>query len=329
MVVGTLHRAKSLSRAERLENIAVANGLEYRAEAAIGELADPTFTVFEGRTTVENLIRGKVTEVSLAAFDCSMNSGDSTEVMAPGTVVLLPGEGLPAFCLGPRAFGGWLSVLGAGGRLSFDPSAAESVDDAQAVEQFGRLFHLATCTPRAYIEKSAQPAFEVDEYYAEQSLRRLFTPKVLGALVRYPGWAMEARRGQLAIWIGVRRWNDVHPADDWPDLWQSALALRQLILSGASDEPGSTSVLPGDPSQAHSRRFRFASNGGIAGLVVGLFGAIIVYFTLMARRPPLGPAGLYAFPIVVGTFFLGAIVGCSLGAAAERLTRQNKHGRSD
>jgi hypothetical protein len=326
-VVGLLRRARSLSRSENLAELAESNGLQYCPNARMEGLAAPAFTVFQGSKKVENIIQGNVDGVPLAAFDCrEIIQGSESSQTIERTVVLLPGEGLPDFFVGPRDFGARLfEAIGLSG-IRFDPAAAETADDVQAVERFTRLFHLATVAPLAIKKPTDDAPQTPQEETNEQALRKLFTPRVLGALGRYAGWAMQAKEGGLAIWQGRR----TLPAYAWPDLWQNALALRQLILTGARGEPGSTSVLPAEPSTVRSHRFRrvrFAFVGGVlgflTGMVIGFFGFAALAFGRAPLQPPPQPIATVALfiPAILGCALLGGLVGCALGAAVERLTR--------
>jgi hypothetical protein len=324
--VGTVRRARSLSRSEHLAQLAESNGLDYRAEATIEELGAPAFTVFQGSTNVANLIRGNVERVALAAFDCrEIIRGSESSQTIERTAVLLPGEGLPDFFLGPRDFGARLfEAIGFSG-ITFDPAAAETADDAEAVEHFTRLFHLATVAPLA-VKKAKFDSPEAQEEPNDQAVRKLFTPRLLGALARYCGWAMQAKDGQLAIWQG----RHTLPADLWPDLWQNALDLRQLILTGARGELGSTSMIPAEPSTVRSHRYRrnrFSFMGAVFGLMLGMIIGFFGFFAasgfgrpgLPAARP--APAIALLIPAAFGGGILGALVGCAVGVIAERLTR--------
>jgi len=262
----------------------------------------PIFTSWsEGR----NAMSGTQDGVAMTILDyTTVTKGSDSDNVVHGTVALVAAAGLPEFDLRARTLG-WrlLGVAGYEG-LTFDPSAMPS--EVETITRFGELFHLST--PGGLMSQLGGEGTEQDAT-SENALRRFFQPALMAKLIEHPGYSLQSRAGQLAVWLGR---GTLH-ANRRADLWDAAIALREAL---SQPSPESPSIIPSRPectSGRQAKRVRNALVGGVCGVLVGFFGSAALMGILFFNRAP-GEARAIPF-IIEGFIFVAIILGvAALGA---------------
>jgi len=225
-------------------------------------------------------------------------------------VVLLPGEGLPDFDLGPRRLRHRvLGALGVAGVL-FDRAGVPTAHQAEVVGRFARSWHLAASDPLASLAAGTAGSPEAEA--AEAAVRRLFTPRVMEALGPLVGLSARVRGGRLAVWRGKGH----APAGARAALLEDAIALREALLSGRTTSTPDTVVPapPGVTPRTQARRLAGVMLGGVAGLFLGFFGGFGVFVSqVFGRDLPVGAFSVLMPLLAFGGAALGALVGAALG----------------
>ncbi|HEY2157096.1 MAG TPA: hypothetical protein VGH33_15825, partial [Isosphaeraceae bacterium] len=231
------------------------------------------------------------------------------------TVALVGVEGVPAFDLRPRS--GVRRLLGVAGvaGVTFDPSRLTDPAAAAEVARFGELFHLMPSVAVTMGLFGGDFAPEVED--SERALRRLFTPRVIRAFNRYPGYSAQAAEGTLAVWRG----ESFLAAGGRSELLDTALALRAALTeAAAATRTGGTEAvvpaLPGTDAESQAARLRNTMIGGIAGFFLGfsagMAGVSSIFFSNGFRN-----AGwtVFAMPVILfGSVALGVALGAFLGS---------------
>ena len=120
------------------------------------------------------------------------------------------------------------------------------------------------------------------EVQSEENLRRFFQTALMAKLIEYPGYSIQSRAGQLAVWFG----RGTLQANRRADLWDAAIALREML---AHPTPESSVIIParaGSTSGRQSKRVRNALLGGLLGMLVGFFGSAALMGILFFNRAP-------------------------------------------
>ena len=205
---------------------------------------------------------GVIDEIPVSVFDMtSYFSSMEGDVYSSKTVVLLPAAGLPEFTARPRQFGDWIDHTFGFSGVTFDPSAAG--DDAEVVRRFGRTVWI-DLPGRPETWESATAAHQA----SVTTLRRLFTPALMTALLHYPDWWYEAN----GEWLACFRGKVVRPAGERPQMMTAAVEIRAaLVAAAANPMPIGHPPLPPLP---HPTPGQYLSRllGTLAVAVIGLFG---------------------------------------------------------
>ena len=266
----------------------------------------PAMPLFQNLRRVTHPIAGERDGVPVQVFDLTtVTQTDDSETEYTRTVALLPAAGLAHFRLNAKTLGyRFLDWLGATG-VTFDPAAAPTDADREAVAQFARLYQLRTD------DVTELASGRTDAPASEDAARSVFTLPVLRMLSRRPGWSIESHGGHLAFWRGT----EVLSAGDRVAMLGSAVAIRAALLH-ASDPAGVLPPRPGTDQARQSARFQGALLGGLIGGFASFFIAFIVTASLFFSRTPEDfgfPFELLLFPpiMVIGTL-LGVFIGSRL-----------------
>src|SRR4051812_49921766 len=127
---------------------------------------------------------------------------------------------------------------------------------------FSRAWSLAVDNPMGAVLSGMAGATEPGA--TETALRRLFSPRVLGALALLQGLSVRSRGGRLAVWRG----DGFVTGEARVDLLADALVLRQALLSGrGAVTPGAVEPPPdGGAFRVRVRRLIGSAGGGTLGL---------------------------------------------------------------
>jgi hypothetical protein len=205
-------------------------------------------------------------------------------------------------------------VAGVAG-VTFDPSRVTDPAAAAEVARFGELFHLMPSGAVTMGLLGGGFAPEVED--SERALRRLFTPRVIRAFNRHPGYSAQAAEGTLAVWRG----ESFLPARERTELLDTALALRAALTEAVTaPQPGRPEVvipaLPGTDPESQAARLRNTMIGAVAGFFlgfsVGASGSSSIFFSKGLRH---ADWTFFAIPVIAfGSVALGVALGAFLGS---------------
>jgi hypothetical protein len=302
-VIGIIFTIISQRRAQALRDdlraVAGGLGLEFEeGDVQISVESRPKKLILGDWGRCQNRLSGTVKDVPLQMFDLTtISPGSENNTHQKWTAVLFQETPLPSFACNAKTwstFGQWSLVPA----VNFDQNAGDPVA-REAVEKFQKSYRLT-------LPETASPA-------DEEEVRQLFVAPKLEAMARQPGWHVQASDGCLLL---LR--SGTVPAAERPTIWRDAIELRRALLA-----PASSALLPipaavGMERDRQGNRQRGRMWGGLAGAVVGFFGAFIVFTSFMFGRrmgPGLGPSPLFYafFPTMVGGLGLGGFVGSRLG----------------
>jgi hypothetical protein len=262
-------------------------GLEYSPTVERPAVSLPCFQHWQsGKDGNTGFICGEPVNV-FDMVECDSSDADGSTCRAR-TVVLLSAAGLPEIAALPRWFRGWLAhafgILG----MTFDPAAA-SAGDAETVRRFGRAIRIELPGNQdPWAERTAEAQAH------EAAIRRLFTPKLMAALLDYRDWSFQSGGGWLACWRG----NIIQPVRERPALIAAARKIRAALLAAAADP--APMVLPPQTLLNQGQfvvRLLGTLVGAIAGCIAGFEFSATTWFNMnqFAFVPFIGMiAGLFA-----------------------------------
>lgn len=254
--------------------------------------------IFANWSEGRNAMSGAQDGVPITILDyTTVTKGSDSDHVVNGTVALVTAEGLPEFDLRARTIG-W-RLLGAAGYegLTFDANAMPS--EYETIARFGELFHLSTSgglMSQLGGESTSQDA------ESENRLRQYFQPSLMAKLIEYPGYSIQSRARQLAVWFGR---GTLH-ANRRADLWDATIALREALAHPATEGSVLIPARAGSTSVRQTKRVRNALLGGLLGMLVGFFGSAALMSILFFNREP-GQERPVPF-IVQGFLFIGIII---------------------
>ncbi len=225
-VIGVLTGSRH-SRLEREQSASAARtaadlGLTYLPTVERPPLALPCFKKWhsgkEGNV-------GEVGGVPVSVFDMveQIETFEGTGFFTR-TIVLLPADGVPAFTASPCRAGRFAHLLELGG-TRFDPATAPA-GAADTVRQFGRSFRIECPGNPSRWTLTTQRLQK-----AEEPVRRLMTPKLMAALLAWPGWSFQTGAGSLVCWRG----QSVCPAGKRQEWIAAASAIQAALLAAVAD----------------------------------------------------------------------------------------------
>jgi hypothetical protein len=224
------------------------------------------------------------------------------------TVILLPGgaSGLPEFTLRPldKTARPLFGLVRPGG-ITFDPPPTE--EDAAAVAAFAKHYLLSVLS---------LPPDEAAERSLAEKIRQVFSLEVLRYFANCPGWEVQVKNGNLALWQG----KTVCPVEDRPALLVDALQIHEVLTH---DHAVGCTVLPGS-----YRRDMYqvsgivgAVTGGVVlgGFLGGIVGLILMV-ALLTGQVNLGPDGKFvlAWVLFLGCPLFFAVAGGFVGYRLRR-----------
>jgi hypothetical protein len=231
---------------------------------------------------------GKYGSADVLVFDYTSDGRRQTVVLFPA------GEpALPDFDLQPRDVSDVL--LGPEGLL-FDADRVAGTRAGEILDEFNRRYKLL-----------AEPE-------AELPVRRLFPLATLAYFAEHPGWQVQCRGGNLAIWQDGRE----RSSEERPEFLARAAEMQRLL---ATPSTAGVVVAQGTVTSVRRAVFRWLIALGTLGLVGGILGSCAGMTVGMVLGAILGSPKQWlnfgqSWGIVVGT--IGFVV---LGALLAFLTR--------
>jgi hypothetical protein len=286
-----LQMARRKQYVQQLIETCQAMGFAYSPNVQRDDLGDfQDLPLFRKWSAARDRMSGTCDGVPVELIDyTSVDRGGESSTYYRRTVALLPAPegGLPSFELQPRDLAIKLIAALLTTGIAFDPSEAETADDREVLERFGRSYFLS-----AGIDAAA--------------IRRLFTMNLLAFFADHPGWHVESDGRHLAL-----HRSQVIAAAGRPAFVADAVEVHRALAS-----PGTRRAPTGPAPQPARSGAEVAARGlgTIIGVFVGFFLGGMVGMGIIIAQGMGNPAGMGRFGLIAAIFFGCPILGMVIGA---------------